>query len=250
MVLKFRAGELEFNATIAEASESPSPQTGDPLRLLTIQFRAQKEPMHELALVEAEQRRAGGLFSLAESGEPELEWRVRSSRFNYVGTQPWGINHHLWRIEQVERLACSELVIGSLVLEPDDYAEAVSDEGIVRLVARARISPADLDALSMSSAVVPVRRVGISETPREMSFEYVWGDHPEGLAVVIRCEDVREPRLTLNATTSANDQLGDLIVVLLAKGVLDDADTAHLRRLRHAARRVTHIDARPLAELP
>src|SRR5205823_9847340 len=80
VVLKFRAGELEFNATIAEASESPSPQTGDPLRALTIQFRAQKEPMHELALVEAEQRRAGGLFSLAESGEPELEWRVQIGR--------------------------------------------------------------------------------------------------------------------------------------------------------------------------
>ena len=249
MVLKFRAGELEFNATIAEASESPSPQTGDPLRTLTIQFRAQKEPMHELALVEAEQRRAGGLFSLAESGEPELEWRVRSSRFNYVGTEPWGINHHLWRIEQVERLACSQLVIGALVLEPDDYAEAVSDEGVVRLVARARISPADLDTLSMSSAVAPVRRVGISETPRQMSFEYVWGDHPsEGLAVVIRCEDVHEPRLTLNTTLSANDQFGDLIVVLSAKGVLDDADTTHLRRLRHAARRVTKIDTRPLAE--
>ena len=51
--MKFRAGELEFNASVADASEAPSPQTGDLLRSLTIQFRAQKITMHEQALVEA-----------------------------------------------------------------------------------------------------------------------------------------------------------------------------------------------------
>src|SRR6267378_1292402 len=138
--MRFRAGELEFNATVAEASESPSPQTGDPLRMLTIQFRAQKVPMHEQALVQADQRRSGGLFSLSEAGQPDLEWRVRESRSSYVGTEPWGINHHIWRIEQVERLACSLLIVGSIELEPYDYAEAVSGDGVVRLVARALVA--------------------------------------------------------------------------------------------------------------
>ena len=57
--MRFKAGELEFNATVADASESPSPQTGDPLRVLTIQFRAQKVPMHEQALDEAQRRQSG-----------------------------------------------------------------------------------------------------------------------------------------------------------------------------------------------
>src|SRR5258708_37765979 len=112
--MKFRAGELEFNATVAEARETPSPRTGDPLRTLTIQFRAQKVPMHEQALVEAQQRQSGGLFSLGDADQPDLEWRVRESRSNYVGTEPWGINHHIWPIEQVRRLARERLLIGPM----------------------------------------------------------------------------------------------------------------------------------------
>ncbi len=249
MGLKFKAGELEFNATVAEVSESHSPQTGDLLRTLTIQFRAQKAAMHEQALVEAEQRRSGGLFSLGDADQPDLEWRVRDSRSSYVGSEPWGINHHIWRIEQVERLACARLVIGSLELEPYDYAEAVSDDGVVRLIARALISAVDLDTMSLSSNVAPVRRIGISDTPRQMTFAYVWGERPDGLAVVIRCEDVHEPRLTLDSAMLAEDTLGDLIAVLSAKGILADVDLADLRRRRHASRRVANIDSWSLNKL-
>src|SRR6188474_3462593 len=70
--MKFRAGDLEFNANVAESSEAPSPQTGDLLRALTIQFRAQKISMHQQALEQAQQRAAGGLFSLTDANEPEL----------------------------------------------------------------------------------------------------------------------------------------------------------------------------------
>src|SRR5258708_37362777 len=68
VALKFRAGELAFTATVAEASEAPSPQTGDPLRTLTIQFRAQKMPMHEQVLLAAVQPRACRAYSLSHSG--------------------------------------------------------------------------------------------------------------------------------------------------------------------------------------
>ena len=259
MALRFRAGELEFNATVAEAIESPSPRTGDPLRTLTIQFRAQKVPMHEQALVEAEQRRSGGLFSIGDADQPDVEWRVRSSSSSYVGTEPWGINHHVWRIEQIERLACTRLIIGDVStapddiggvsLEPYDYAEAVSEDGVVRLVARCAISPLELDTLSRMSGAVPVIRVGISDTPREMTIEYVWSERPGGLAVAIRCVDAAlEPRLTLDHATPVDEALADLIAVLSAKGVLNDADIEALRRRRHAARRVANVDARPLTQ--
>jgi len=244
--MRFRAGALEFNATIAEASESPSAQTGQPLRTLTIQFRAQQASMHEQALDEAQVRRSGGLFSLGERDQPDLEWRVRESRSNFIGTEPWGINHHIWRIEQVERLACERLGIGSVELEPDDYAEAISDESVVRLVARAPIAEADLDALSMIAAAVPVIRFGISATPREMCVAYVWSQRPEGTAVVVRCVDAGEPRLTLDSARLSDDALGELIDLLSTKGVLDDADIEQLRRVRHAARRVSNVAGWPL----
>ena len=279
MALRFRAGELEFNATVAEASESPSPRTGDPLRTLTIQFRAQKVPMHEQALVEAEQRRSGGLFSLGDADQPDVEWRVRSSSSSYVGTEPWGINHHVWRIEQIERLACTRLIIGAVStapddigdvstapddigdvstaphdiggvsLEPYDYAEAVSEDGVVRLVARCAISPLELDTLSRMSGAVPVIRVGISDTPREMTIEYVWGERSGGFAVAIRCVDAGlEPRLTLDHAIPVDEALADLIAVLSAKGVLNNADVEALRRRRHAARRVANVDGWPLTQ--
>jgi hypothetical protein len=245
--LKFRAGELEFNATIAEASEAPSPQRGDILRTLTIQFRAQKAAMHEQLLVEAEARRAGGVFSLSDAGEAELEWRVRASSFNYVGTEPWGINHHVWLIEQVERLAIARLLLGPIELVPYDYAEAVSDDSIVRLAARASISQTDLDTLSMNSDVVPVRRVGISDITRRMTLTYLWADQSDGLAVLVRCVDVREPQLTLDSASVTENPLADLVTVLTAKGILTSEDEAHLRRARHAARRVANIGGWPLS---
>ena len=77
--MKFRAGDFEFNASVVESSQSASPQTGNPLQLMTIQFRAQKAGMHEAAVTEALQRQSGGLYSLDEANDPEVEWRVRES---------------------------------------------------------------------------------------------------------------------------------------------------------------------------
>jgi hypothetical protein len=239
--VKFRAGGLEFNATVAEAGESPSAQTGEPLRVLTIQFRAQQIPMHEQALEQAQQRHSGGLFSLGDGDQPELEWRVRDSTSSYVGTEPWGINHHVWRIEQVERLLCTRLVLGPLELAPYEYAEEVGDDGLVRLVARALVEDAHLEAVAMMPDVVPVTRVGISDTPCQMRLAYLWGARPEGLAVIVRCIYARTPQLTLEAATLADDTFGDLITVLSAKRLLDDADLARLRRLRHEARQISDI---------
>ncbi|MCA1648191.1 MAG: hypothetical protein LC797_22935 [Chloroflexi bacterium] len=247
--MKFKAGGLEFNATVADAGEAPSPQTGDPLRTLIIQFRAQKAAMHEQALNEAQQRQSGGLFSLGEADQPDQEWRVRESTSSYVGSEPWGINHHTWRIEQVERLACERLIVGSVELEPYEYAEAVSDAGMVRLAARARASRAQLAELALVGDVASVIRVGISDAPRPMTVTYLWGQTRDGQAgVAVRCQDAGEPRLSLDGASFALDMLGELIGVLQTKGVLDEADLEVLRRRRHAVRRVATIDGWPLAE--
>jgi hypothetical protein len=241
--VKFRAGDLEFNATVAESSESPSPQTGDPVRALTIQFRAQKIAMHEQAVLQAEQCQAGGLFSLSEGDTPELEWRVRERSSSYVGSEPWGINHHVWRIEQVERLAIEQLLLGALELEPYDYAEQVDEDGVVRLAARALVSEVDLTTLSAVTGPLDVVRIGISSTPRRMVMSYVWGEGSEGPVVVVQCEDVREPRLSVQGFSGqTHNDLADLIEILTARGVVDDADLETLRSRRHAARRVSSVD--------
>jgi hypothetical protein len=243
--MRFRAGELEFNASVAESSETSSPRTGDILRSLTIQFRAQKAAMHEQALAEARQRQAGGLFSLGEADRPEMEWRVRESTSSYVGTEPWGINHHVWHIEQVERLACERLIVGSLELEPFDYVEEASEDRIVRLAARALVSDTDLDVLSRIAGSIDVVRVGISDTPRRMVLTgYVWSETLEGLAVALALGDAREPRVTLRGLEigSAENSIQDLLAVLHARGALGDEDLDELRRRRHAARRVSNVD--------
>ena len=241
--MRFRAGELEFNATVAEASEAESARTGNVVRSLTIQFRAQKAAMHEQALLQAQQHRAGGLFSLSENGEPELEWRVCQSASSYIGTEPWGINHHSWRIQQVERPACERLLLGSIALEPYDYAEEADAHGVVRLAARAPITEGQLEALSRITAGVDVIRVGISPSPRPMTLAYVWGERSNGLAVAVRCEDVQPPRVTLEHATADPAELDDLVRLLRSRGILEDADVEALRRRRHARRQVADVDA-------
>jgi hypothetical protein len=232
--MKFRAGDLEFNASVVESGQSVSAQTGSPLQLLTIQFRAQKAGMHEAAVAEALQRQSGGLYSIDET--PEIEWRVRESNWTYVGSEPWGVNHHVWRIEQMERLACTRLRLGSIELEPYDYAEEVSDEH-VRLAARAQVSEADLDAISRLAGELEVVRDGISDAPRQMRLTgYIWGEHEAGLGVVVACEDVREPRVTLSGFDGATAaELEDLLELV-------SVDREELRRRRHARRRVADVD--------
>ena len=241
--MRFRAGELEFNATVAEASEAESARTGNIVRSLTIQFRAQKAAVHEQAVVEAQKRQTGGLFSLSERGEPEVEWRVCHSSCSYIGTEPWGINHHSWRIQQVERVACERLLLDSVELEPYDYQEQADAHGVVRLAARAPITDSELEALSRITAPVDVVRVGISPSPRPMTLTYVWGERPGGLAVAVRCEDVHEPRVTLEHATADSGELDDLVRLLRSRGILEDADVEALRRRRHARRRVADVDA-------
>jgi hypothetical protein len=236
--VKFRAGDLEFNASVVDTSQARSPQTGNPLQLLTIQFRAQKAGVHEAAVTEALQRQSGGLFSLAESGDPEVEWRVRESNWTYVGSEPWGVNHHVWRIEQVERFACSLLRLGGLELAPYDYVEAVSNLGAVRLAARAAATDGQLEAVSRLAGTLEVTRVGISDVSRQMRLSgYVWGPGSQGLAVVVACEDVREPRVTLSGFDgSLAADFEDLVVELAT------LDQEQLRQRRHARRRVDNVE--------
>lgn len=240
--MKFRAGDLEFSATVAESSDVVSPQSGAQLKALTIQFRAQRSGMHEQALDAAQARQSGGLFSLSESDAPELEWRVRESGSQYVGTEPWGVNHHIWRIEQVERVACERLSLGSVRLVPYDYVEAVDDSGSVRLAARAQVTDVDLEGIASLDSRIEVIRHGISETPRSMRMDYVWGPNMDGLAVAVRCQDVPAARVTLSAASIPSDPLQDVLDVLLGGGTLSDSDRQELRSKRHAARRVADLD--------
>ena len=245
--MKFKAGDLIFNtASVTEARPGqPAPQTGNLLRSLTIQFRAPKQAMHEAALEAAQQTRNGGLFSLTDSDEPEAEWAVRESAFQYVGSEPWGINHHSWYIEQIERLECTGLTIGSVELKPYEYVEETSEEGALRLAARAPAGETELRSiyeLSAAGTPVDVVRVGINPEPRKMVVEaYVWGDGREGPAVALSCRDVAEPRVALAAPSTgmghssqvAEDLLDELLTSLKAKGVLSQDEAEGVRSAGH-----------------
>jgi len=241
--MKFKTGELAFTASILEVRDEPSAQTGAPLKWLTIQFRAQSDEMHELALAAASERSRGGVFSVSEAaGEPELEWRVADSSVQFVGNAPWGVNHHTWVIQQVERVACSSLLIGDLTLEPYDYREEVATDGALRLAARCAASDADLAKISelmQSRAQLDAVRVGISDQSRQMVVaDYAWGPGVNGQAVVVVLEEQAERRVSLGASPSVDHELTSALLALLS------ADDIHaLRDRQHATRRVNDIDA-------
>jgi hypothetical protein len=231
--MRFTVGELTFSASVAESSEHS----------LTIEFRAPKREMHEQVLAAAHARHRGGVFSLDDAGQPAAEWRVDDSGFTYVGSEPWGMHHHTWRIERVERAAITALRLGTLVLQPYDYREEVDDAGQLRLAARAVASDADLATLS-ALTVIEVVRDGISPEPRQMRLEgYVWGPGTHGQAVALACADAGEPRVTLAGATPIADGFQAL---LIEKGLLSDDDLGALRLRQHAARRVIDVDGWPL----
>jgi hypothetical protein len=163
---------------------------------------------------------------------------VRETTWNYIGNEPYGWNHHTWRIEQVERLAISRLLLGTIAFEPYDYVESVDDDGVLRLAARALVSEQTLATLSSVVGPTEVVRVGISDTARRMRLSgYVWGERYDGLVVAFACQDVREPRVTIAGFDAApDDDLVDLIA-------LANVDADELARRRHARRKVADVDA-------
>ena len=98
----------------------------------------------------------------------------------------------MWRIEQVERLACERAACSARsTLEPYDYTEEVLTDGGVRLAARALVTEADLEALSrIVGPVEVVRRGHLRHAAADATDGYVWGERLEGLVVVLACEDV------------------------------------------------------------
>ena len=234
--MRFSVGDLRFNATVTDSATITSERTSAALRRLTIQFRAQKTEMHAQALEAALLRRTGGVFSLTDQGDPEAEWRIVDSGCTYIGAEPWGINHHTWSLEQVERIHCTLLRIGSLELTPYDYAEQSSDDGSLVLVARCILSTEALEAVRGLDGAFGVVRVGVSDAPRRMLLDdYVWGpasSQNRSIGVVVRCEDFRQPRVTLTASDVPVERV-------MLRRLLDPEQ-------RHAARQVDDIDAWPL----
>lgn len=254
--MKFVSGELSFNASVAEVGQTTSAASGSQLTTMTIQFRIPKPEQHEQALEAAAQRRHGGLFSTDET-QGETEWRVLASDFTYVGTEPWGMHHHTWQIEQVERVACTALVLGGdRRLAVYDYREAVSDEGVLRFAARAVASDEDLAAIAamhLFGATVDVVREGVSPEPRRMRLDsYVWGQGAHGQAVALVCSDLAEPRVTLETppVSAVSTLLETTLAVLHDRGVLPtealDELRTRARDTHHATRQAPAIDAWPL----
>jgi hypothetical protein len=246
--VRFQAGELSFHASVTDQSQTRSPQTGTTLRMLTIQFRAPKPAMHELALETVRSHQP--VYSTSDTGELEAEWRIAASDCAYIGTEPWGMHHHTWALQEVERIACSCLRLGGLDLEPYEYTEQLDEDGALLLAARCVVSAAMLQAvrdLRFSASPVEVVRVGVSDAPRRMRLdEYVWGPCARGeLGVALRCEDVRQLRVTLTGTT-VHEDMERLLALLHEVAVLDVADLEKLKQRRHAARQVDNIDSWPL----
>jgi hypothetical protein len=242
------AGQLQFLATVTARDEVPSPHTGAPLRTLVVQFRAPKLAMHEQALEAVRSRQP--VYSLGEDGEPDGEWRIREGGFTYIGSEPWGVHHHTWRLEEVERVACRLLRLAELELEPYEYAEQAADDGRLTLAARCVASAEALHAvreLRFDGLAIDVVRVGISHEPRSMRLdEYVWGPCVRGeLGVALRCQDVRPPRVALGGA-SVDGEPAALFAFLHERGVLDVTDIEQLRQRRHALRHVPDLDAWPL----
>src|SRR5205814_3524080 len=86
-LVRIRVADLEVTASVAEVFD----------RGLAVTFRAPKPEMHE-SLLEAAARREHVL-----SLEDDREFRIADVSFAYVGSEPWGMHHHTWRLEQVVR---------------------------------------------------------------------------------------------------------------------------------------------------
>jgi hypothetical protein len=117
----------------------------------------------------------------------------------------------------------------------------------VRLAARALISESDLESLMdlVLTDSVEVTRVGISDAPRRMRFDYVWGERPEGSAVAVTCIDVGRPRVTVAGITGL-DMTMELIGTLRNMGLLLGPALDTFFQRGHSVRWVGSVDGWPL----
>jgi hypothetical protein len=214
--VRFQIGEVNFTASIAEAAE----------RAITIQFRAPKLEMHEQLLQAAHQR--ANVLSL----DDDKEWRVANVSFAYVGSEPWGMHHHTWRLEQVSRVAVGVLRIGDVALQPYDYREETAEDGGFRFALRAAVTDSELRALAaLTGTFVEVQRSDLESRPRRMLLEgFVWGSSTRhGQAIALVCSEHVEPRVTLAGATPLEPRL---LALLTQRGALAHAEVLALREVQ------------------
>jgi hypothetical protein len=186
--MRLRIGELEVSASVVEVAD----------RTLTVQFRAPKLALHEQLL------EAAGRRTLVASLEDEREWRIDDVNFGYVGSEPWGMHHHTWRLVQVERVVVGTLRLESVELQPYDYREDTDADGLLRFAARAPATDEQLARLArLYGSVLDVQR---NEQTLRMRLEaFVWGPStPHGQSVAVLCSAQTEPRVTLAGATPLN----------------------------------------------
>lgn len=173
--MRVRVAELEFTASVAEVAD----------RALTIQFRAPKPEMHEQLLQAAANPRAR-----VQSLEDEREWRIADVSFGYVGSEPWGMHHHTWRLALVDRTAAGVVVVAGVELEPYELRVEPTDDGVARLMLRAAVTDAQLAELApLSGTVVTVQHERGEQ--RMLLERFAWGpSSAHGQAVALVCTDL------------------------------------------------------------
>jgi hypothetical protein len=259
--MRLRSGEQTFTVTVIEAGETPR-------RWIRVQFRAQTADLHTQAVEAAERGRGGGLFELDAAEAPATEWGIREASASYVGNEPWGMHHHTWLLEQVERTGPLKLVFRALEptnaeplvqLAPYDYREEVTPTGLLRLSARGPVSDHELQLIKRAClearSILRVTRVGISSVEVPMIIEaYLWGPGRLGPGVVLTCSEATGPRLTLAEGRLPADGPLDAATILLAglvrAGTLPEVDPTAIRASMadelHATWSVPNLDAWPL----
>lgn len=227
-----------IRAEIVKARNVPSKHTGQPLRVLNVEFYTGSES--ELDRVTSLSSDRKPFQVKQDSGEPLGKFKAGRTSYSYQDQRSDA--KHLWELEEIEELNVQNLVLADLAVVPYRYEEEFDDRGL-HIKANVRLTGEEEERLRVLPHYFQVIRRGISDEPIEMRFgQLVWSrqegdDFKMQLILVDRAYD--EPRPLprpfdpeLNNVermlVETNESLRALLFMLEDKGVLAKSEVEKL----------------------
>jgi hypothetical protein len=251
MNIDIKCGDRTIHAYVNNEGSYVSRHTGKTLQSLGIIFDALNDDQRDWA-----QAFSSSGATVETDGTEHKQWRIGENDSMQTVGQPGG--RFTWELLEVESLQPEALIIDGWELKPYKYKETFFFEDNLEIIARVEVTREEKDRIRDMAECLQVVRKGIQDEPREMRFgPCLWSQSGENFRIGLRLIDKkydakdrshgfnepRESNMTAR-TIRTSMELNGLFDLLIAKGVLSQADVDQIQNLdrKHVNREVWSRD--------
>jgi hypothetical protein len=234
-------GGKEVRVRVEAETIFPSKHTGRNLKSCQISIVAIGKQINETLQNVLEKGKEDGINSTDGSGKITGKWKINNSSYSYSTNDDNAEYRYSAKLEEMEQLEVTSLVVDGLELKPYSYAERSDGDDLI-IEAKVRLTESEFSPLKnilKNTGYFSVIRHGLSEDPRQMRFGQTnWSMNENVIKHEVRLVDksyddnnkrtrgLYEPEIgNMQAMIAENtERVEELMSILKNKSVLDATD--------------------------